>query len=128
MFGQRLFNTAAHVLKIALIVAFAFGAAPAAPVFAGETIPYTVAPGDNLTRLVERFHSSLLAVLGANKLKNQMLVPGQKLLIPVLAGNIHKVTRGETLLALSTIYGTSIEAIMAANYLSKPMIINGMRL
>ncbi len=128
MFGQRLFNTAAHVLKIALIAAIVLGAAPAAPVFAGETIPYIVAPGDNLTRLVERFNSSLLAVLGANKLKSQMLVPGQKLLIPVLAGNIHTVTRGETLLALSTIYGTSIEAIMAANYLSNPMIINGMRL
>ena len=128
MFHQELISKAARALKITLLSALILGGTPPAPVYATETTPYKVLPGDNLTEIVERFSTSLLAIHGANKLKSQVLYPGQVLLIPILTGTIHSVTRGETLMALANIYGTTTDAIMAANFLTRPMIVNGMRL
>ena len=128
MFRRTLLRHAARALKLILLAALILGVNPPIPVHATETIPYKVVPGDNLTSIVERFSTSLLAIYGANKLKTQMLVPGQLLLIPILTGTIHTVTRGETLMALANIYGSTVEAIMDANFLTRPMIVNGMRL
>ena len=128
MFSQVLLSKAARALKITLLSALILGGKPPAPVYATETTPYKVVPGDNLTEIVERFSTSLLAIHGANKLKSQVLYPGQILLIPILTGTIHSVNRGETLMALANIYGTTTDAIMAANFLTRPMIVNGMRL
>ncbi len=128
MLRRTLLNHVARALKVTLLAALILGANPPIPVHATETIPYRVVPGDNLTSIVERFGTSLLAIHGANALKSQMLVPGQLLQIPVLTGTIHIVTRGETLMALANIYGSTVDAIMAENFLTRPIIINGMRL
>lgn len=128
MLRQTLLNNVARAIKITLLAALILGVNPPTPVHATETTPYTVVPGDNLTSIVERFGTSLLAIHGANNLKSQVLVPGQLLLIPVLTGTIHTVTRGETLMALAGIYGSTVDKIMAANFLTRPTIINGMRL
>lgn len=128
MLRRTLLSHAAHALKITLLAALILGVNPPTPVHATETIPYKVVPGDNLTRIVERFSTSLLAIHGANNLKSHTLFPGQLLLIPILSGTIHTVTRGETLMALANIYGSTMEAIMEANFLTRSTIVNGMRL
>ena len=111
MFHHELISKAARALKITLLSALVLGGNPPAPVYANETTPYKVVPGDNLTEIVERFSTSLLAIHGANKLKSQVLYPGQVLLIPILTGTIHSVNRGETLMALANIYGVRSGAI-----------------
>jgi murein DD-endopeptidase MepM/ murein hydrolase activator NlpD len=128
MLRRTLLNHVARALKVTLLATLILGVNPPIPVHATETIPYRVVPGDNLTSIVERFGTSLLAIHGANKLKNQVLVPGQLLQIPILTGTIHTVTHGETLIALANVYGSTVDAIMAENFLTWPTIINGMRL
>ena len=51
---------------------------PAAP----TTITYTVVPGDTLSKIAARYHTTVTAIAVANKIKNvNLIIVGQKLTI-----------------------------------------------
>ena len=106
-------------------------AAPAAPPPAWEARPaktdaadvaastYVVAPGDSLSRIVEKTGAGADAIASANKLAPPFLVrPGQKLKIP--AGRYHVVRRGEAGIAIARAYGVEWSRIATLNHLQEP--------
>ena len=79
-------------------------------------IKYTVADGDSLYNLANRFDISLNTILWANNLSlNSYLKPGQILIIPPISGVLHKIVRGDTLSKIAIKYGAEEEKIKQAN-------------
>lgn len=88
-------------------------------------IYYVVAAGDSLWKLSKKYSISVDQLKIANKLKNDTLQIGQKLIIPKA---IHVVKKGDTLFHLSRTYGTTVEAIKMANLLSSTTLAIGRNL
>ena len=79
-------------------------------------IKYTVADGDSLYNLANRFNISLNTILWANNLSlNSYLKPGQILIIPPVSGVLHKIVRGDTISKIAVKYGAEEEKIKQAN-------------
>lgn len=84
-------------------------------------ITYTVAAGDTLEALAERFGVAAYTIFWVNKLRTpQDLHPGMVLTIPPLSGAPHLVQPGETLESIADTYG-----VRAGNIVGYPP--NGLR-
>ncbi len=86
-----------------------------------DVITYTVAAGDSLEALAERFGVASYTIFWVNKLRTpQDLHPGMVLTIPPLSGAPHLVQPGETLESIANMYG-----VRAGNIVGYPP--NGLR-
>lgn len=82
-------------------------------------IEYTVKEGDNLWFIAKRFEISIDTLVWANDLKNQLIRPGQNLLILPVSGVMHLVKDGESILGLAEKYRIEPKEIIAFNRLSE---------
>jgi peptidoglycan endopeptidase LytF len=84
---------------------------------------HTIAAGDTLYRLANRYNTTIRAIQNANPgLDPQRLQIGQQICIPVPpvpgpcpGGTIHTIVAGDTLFALARRYNTTVQAILDAN-------------
>jgi LysM repeat protein len=95
---------------------------PAPP---GGDQTYTVAPGDTLSTIANKFGGSLAALMVTNNLTHPFdATPGQQLKIPPADFHptelTHRVLPGETLSGIAALYGVDPAAIAARNGLSNP--------
>lgn len=116
------------------------------PLVAGRALAATpttiVRPGDTLSSIALRYHTTVARLAALNRLRNPDLIyPGQSLVLTSLGTpggtngsaaavtRIHVVRPGENLTGLAAAYGTSVAAIVIANHLSDPnRILVGQRL
>lgn len=103
----------------------------AQPAAAGSPIAHTVAPGDTLTALLARYHTTAEALAAANNLCNpSLLYVGQQLIVPqgasaafqptAAADAVHVVRPGQNIFRLAIQYGTTVNALISANNLEWP--------
>lgn len=72
----------------------------------GEIITHTVAEGETLSSIAERYSISVESILWENDLSEKATIkPGQELSILPVDGVRHKVTRGETVYTIGKKYG-----------------------
>lgn len=91
---------------------------------------YTVQRGDNLTRIANRYGTTVQAIVNANGLHTTVIQPGQVLWIPAGQGGggggggycatIYVVQPGDTLSQIARWYGVSVQQLTAANNLYNP--------
>lgn len=87
---------------------------------------YTVAEGDTLSSIAERFDISVSEICSINNILNPNLIyPGQKLKLNGSGDSFvfHTVASGENLSSIAEKYGTSWRSIAALNGLSNPGLI-----
>ncbi len=85
---------------------------------------YTVQPGDTLFSIAMRLGSTVDLILAANQIPDpDQIMPGQKLLIPILTGTRVQVQPGDTLFNLALRYDLPVDVIAAANNLQPPFTI-----
>jgi LysM repeat protein len=85
---------------------------------------YTVDADETLYRISKNFNVSISDVSILNKLDNNVLRTGQKILVPVQA--IYKVEDNITLYEIANQYKISVAKLMACNQLIEPNIESGM--
>lgn len=80
-----------------------------------QAATHTVAPGDTLYLLAQRYGTQVQTLKSTNQLKSDMLVPGQKLQIP---DHFYKVQQGESPYLIGKKLGIPYQEILRANGLS----------
>jgi murein DD-endopeptidase MepM/ murein hydrolase activator NlpD len=96
---------------------------PAAAPVAREAAPtarpavrvHTVAAGESLSAIAARYAIDVDTLLGANPEADELIHPGDELVVLPQKGALHVVAAGDTLWALSRAYGVGVAAIQAAN-------------
>ncbi len=86
---------------------------------------YTVAQGDTLWSIANKFNLTVEDLKKANNLLSEVLQVNQKLLIPNV---IHTVNSGESLWLIASKYGVSMTAIKEVNKISSDIIYVGQKL
>ncbi len=90
---------------------------------------YVVRPGDTLSGIAARFHTSVQTLVAANRLADpDVIMVGQVLDIPgagpghtaAHAARTHVVASGETLTGLAHEFHTSVERLVILNHLADP--------
>jgi peptidoglycan DL-endopeptidase LytF len=90
---------------------------------------YTIAAGDNLFSLANRFNTTVQAILQANPgLDPNRLFVGQQICIPVpqppaCPGFMYTIAAGDTLNSLANRFNTTVQAILQANPGLNPNVI-----
>jgi len=99
------------------------------PDAADRLTTYTVAAGDTLTGIADRFGLSMMTLWWANHLsaKDELHV-GQKLVIPPVDGLVVTVAAGDTLASIAARTGVDAETIVAFNDLPGETIVVGQTL
>lgn len=85
-----------------------------------EPIEHTVAEGETLAGIGEKYNISLESIKFANNLASERLKPGQVLIIPPVDGTIHTVKAGEDIEDLARRYRVPSQIIVDFNYLDAP--------
>lgn len=85
---------------------------------------YTVANGETMESIAEKFGVSTDQIRWSNGLKTTDVSVGQTLLVPGTAGIVYKVKAGETVESLASKYGSNIENIISCNDLEKDISLN----
>jgi membrane-bound lytic murein transglycosylase D len=89
--------------------------------YAGRaSIVYTVRPGDSLSKIAGRYHTTVAAIKRHNQLNTTLLKPGQRLNIPVVKEAqkiVYAVKRGDTLSKIAKHYGVSLSNILRWNHI-----------
>jgi N-acetylmuramoyl-L-alanine amidase len=102
----------------------------AAPVARAAT--HSVAPGETLSAIAQRYGTSVQILVEANGLADpDLIVSGQRLRIPARARSlqVHVVRAGETLSGIAARYDTTAEALARANRIKDAdLIVAGARL
>jgi LysM repeat protein len=100
-----------------------------APAFVGPTT-YTVAWGDTLSSIAQRYGTTVMAVVQANQVADPDLIyVGQRLVIPEATSSppvdsgIHVVERGDTLSAIAMSYHTTVDQLVRMNAITNPNLI-----
>jgi LysM repeat protein len=107
---------------ILALAAFPAGAAAAGPLSkAGQ---YIVKSGDYLYKIAKDYGVSVEGLKRANRLKTDIIIPGQILLIP-LGHTGYTVKKGDTLHNIGKRYGATVNEIKAANNISSHIIFPG---
>ncbi len=78
---------------------------------------YTVAPGDTLYSIAKRFDTSVNRLKEVNKLDNNMLSIGQKLIIPLVSDMTYVVKAGDTLYSIAREFGLTVDKLKQLNNL-----------
>lgn len=92
---------------------------------------HIVTKGDTLAALSRKYGTTAKAIQGANKLKSDVIMVGQKLKIPGAVPAppiIHVVRKGETLGVIAHAYDTHVSTIKKANGLRSDLIMVGQKL
>lgn len=89
---------------------------------------HTVTAGENLTVIAECYEIDVETLLAANPEMDELLHPGDELVILAGKGSLHVVAEGDTLWWLARLYGVSADAICEANRKSDDMLMVGERL
>lgn len=124
-----------RISQIIIVFALLLGAVSVSAQSTGQ-IYHTVAPGETLRIIAERYKVTTAAIAQANNLANiNLIYAGQILLIPAAGQPIppvvtppssqraHVVQRGDRLANIAAWYGVSVQAIAAANSISNPNLI-----
>lgn len=78
-----------------------------------RVVEYTVAPGDTVSAIGEKFGVSMDTIRWENKLTSvSSIKPGQKLRILPVTGVLHKVARGETIYTIAKKYDANPQAVV----------------
>lgn len=88
---------------------------------------YVVVPGDNLTKIANKFGTNVDTLVFLNDIKNPNLINvGDKLKIKKITSSIlyHTVVKGDNLYKISKKYGTTVNNIVAWNNIKNPSLIN----
>lgn len=100
---------------------------PLFPVQAAEAKPsniYTVKSGDSLWIIANKYGTSVEELKATNGLQSDLLLVGQKLMVPIM----YRVVAGDTLWKLSKAYNSSVETIKTTNRLSSDLLHIGQTL
>jgi len=82
-------------------------------------VEYEAVQGDTVSSLAEKFNISANTILWANDLqKGAALKPGQRLIIPPVAGVVHYAVSGDTIAKIAQNYKANVQDIIAFNGLS----------
>lgn len=81
----------------------------------GEISVYTVREGDTPSQIAEMFGITINTIFWANDIKNNVLQPGETLVILPITGVRHVVKEGETLSSIAKKYEGDMEEILAYN-------------
>ncbi len=86
---------------------------------------YSVAPGDTLQELAQRFGISTDTLVWANALSDpDRLSPGQELTVLPVSGVVHVVSEGESVAGLAERYGINPQTLIRANGLVEPYALH----
>ncbi|MBI5620469.1 M23 family metallopeptidase [Candidatus Gottesmanbacteria bacterium] len=77
-----------------------------------QVITHTVASGDTLSTIAQKFGVSIDTIKWANDLKRDSLSIGQELKIPPVSGIVHKVKEGDTVQSIAKKYQTVSQNIV----------------
>ncbi len=77
-----------------------------------QVVSYTVAPGDTLSGIAEKFGVSVDTVKWANSIRGESLSIGDELKIPPVTGVVHKVREGDTVYSIAKKYRTDAQKIV----------------
>lgn len=96
-------------------------------------ITYVVQRGDTLSKIAQRYDTTVAALMQVNNLRTETIYVGQRLTISVASDPnqpliYHTVQRGDTLSAIARRYTVSVAAVKAANGLTNETIYVGQRL
>lgn len=86
---------------------------------------YTVAPGDSLYQISQRYQTTVKDIKAVNDLKGDLVNPGQMLTIP---DRLHTVREGENLYSIGLRYNVPYQEIISLNDLDNPVIYPGQSL
>ncbi len=93
---------------------------------------HIVRKGDTLSKIAQRYGTTVKTLKQTNGLKNDVIKVGQKLKLPAsvlgAATGIHVVSKGETLSSIASQYGTSVQKLKSSNGLSSDLIKVGQEL
>lgn len=96
---------------------------------------HTIKHGDNLSTLAANNHTSVSEIIKLNKLKNETIVVGKEILIPVGRVKIkpdmsgyHLVKAGDNLISIAKENNTTVKKLMTLNNLKDHNIIIGKKL
>lgn len=85
---------------------------------------YTVAAGDSLWSIAQRYNTSVENLKSINNLTSDVIYPGQELYLH----RTHSVKSGDTLWRIAQSYGVNVSDIKKANNLTSDMILVGQTL
>jgi LysM repeat protein len=92
---------------------------PAEPPQRGGPVQHTVTPGEVLWQIAEQYGLRAETVLWANEIDNaDLLLVGQRLLIPPTDGVLYTVRPGDALADIATRYGVELQSIVSSNQLT----------
>jgi|OpeIllAssembly_1097287.scaffolds.fasta_scaffold12798_2 murein DD-endopeptidase MepM/ murein hydrolase activator NlpD len=116
-----------HLLRTILLTLCLLAFAPRA--LAGAPTTYVVQAGDTLFSIAVRYDTSVAAIKQLNKLNGDIILVGQKLLIPtedapLVTSSSYIVQPGDTLLQIALKHGTTMRALMQLNDLPNPNLIS----
>jgi len=119
-------------LKKSLCSALAIWAGTA-PLLSSAGDLHIVAKGDTLSRIAQRYGTTVKALKSANGLKSDVIKVGQKLKLPAAAvvasaTGTHVVRKGETLSGIAGKYGISVRDLKRTNNLTSDLIKVGQKL
>lgn len=107
-------------LRLLLLLFPLFAFCGAAPAWAWT---YTVAPGDTLYLISQRYGTSVETLMARNGLTGTEIYPGQRLDIP--ENSVYVVKPGDTLFLIGAAFGIPYQSIMRANRLSSSTLYPG---
>lgn len=88
-----------------------------------STHTYTVKAGDTLWNIAKRYNTTVEKLMYLNNLSNDLIMIGQKLIIP--NDNIYEVKAGDTLWNIAKRHNTTVEKLMSLNNLTSDLITIG---
>ena len=89
---------------------------------------YHVRKGDNLWEIAKRFGVRVNSIKRTNRLKSDLLRPGQKLRIGTSPHTVYKVRKGDNLWEIAREFGVRVNSIKRTNRLRSDLLKPGQRL
>lgn len=85
-----------------------------------EITKHLVEEGESIWLIAQKYGLKIETIIWANDLRNQIIRPGQELIILPVDGVIHIVKEGETLEKISQKYQANLEKILVFNEINSP--------